>query len=290
MVCIEGRAPAPWRYSVTRPGPGGRPYLEVLVEPATQTVLCTDEKQPERLYTTLLRDGFATGAHKALAEAVCRAAQGIGEGGTLPDGKTLGAVAAALDARERETWDSLLREASGERVDAVGAREDGEGGHVATVGEHARRVDVRDLGRGTGHLVGLMTALLKPSTTTTTLIDDLGAYAAPERLRVVAELIELGGLDAECPQVVAATHRPLIADWLRSAGRGHVFVCSRDGTGRTRVRTLPELDRFRTGDRPELIADLASEGWLQTACEAADEKEDRAAAEAGGGDTPRGTA
>ena len=92
---------------------------------------------------------------------------------------------------------------------------------------------------------------------------------------MVAGLLDLGTLDETCPQAIAATHRPLIADCAAEIDRDHVFVCSHHKSGRTTVRRLSELDDFRTGDRPTLIADLASEGWLQTAVEAADERDER---------------
>ena len=77
MVTIEGKTPAPWRYSVSCPGPNGHPYGEVITAASKMMVMRTDTRQPGHMHETLLRDGFRTGGEAALARAVSAAARHI---------------------------------------------------------------------------------------------------------------------------------------------------------------------------------------------------------------------
>lgn len=278
ILTIEGNTPTPWRYSVRRPTADGMPYHETLVSPNNGTTVVTGNQRHKSIRTTLAREGFGTPEETALARSVSNAMRRVHDGGTRIKPTTLGRIAKALDEHERQAWDSWLREWSSERLDKVGTRTDSAGQHHATIAEHGTRVDVADLCAGDQELVALLNAMLKSERDATNLFDDIGAHAAPERLRVVAELLErrqVGNANTTYPQVIAATHQPLIADWKRTIESKHIFVCSHDSTGRTRVRPMSELQRFLRGNNPPGITELAAEGWLQTACEAADaQKED----------------
>jgi predicted ATPase len=171
------------------------------------------------------------------------------------------------DPTTKDAYLSWLRQLRPAEVDDVGTLTGAVGEPLFMLKEHGRTepFPATVLSDGTLRFAAITAAFFQPDMPGIMTIEEIENGIHASRVRLLVELLRSRAA-AGAVQLMASTHSPIVLAWLSEAEYATTFFCKRDeDSGESRICSLPQVPHFMDVVRKQPIADLFSEGWLESA-------------------------
>jgi predicted ATPase len=169
------------------------------------------------------------------------------------------------DPKRKKAYQSWLAELRPREVDDVIILSGAVGEALFALQEVGRTFAAPALSEGTLRFAAMTAALFQPEMPNVLAIEQIENGIYGSRLRLLVELLRSQSVAADT-QVLATSHSPLVLAWLKPEEFETTFLCRRDEeTGETRIVPLTQIPHFQEIIETQSIAELAAEGWFETA-------------------------
>ncbi|MBN8247838.1 MAG: AAA family ATPase [Verrucomicrobia bacterium] len=169
------------------------------------------------------------------------------------------------DPARKEGYLGWLKELRPLEIEDVMTRNGALGEPLFFVREGTRELPSAVLSDGTLRFAALAAAFFQTDMPEVLTIDEIENGIHPGRLRLLLQLLRQRAGQTQT-QVFAATHSPLLLDWLTEEEWQTTFFFHRDpSTGFSSITPLVDLPGFRSAAKQGRIGQLFAEGWMDFA-------------------------
>lgn len=192
-------------------------------------------------------------------------AQQIGRMGERGENFAALVNAISRDPQAKDAYLAWLRQLRPAELDGVGTLAGAVGEPMFMLLEGQRKYPAPVLSDGTLRFAAITAAFFQLDMPALMTIEEIENGIHAHRVRLLVELLRSQAARGGT-QVMATTHSPIVLAWLEPKEYATTFFCQRDPeTGESRICALPDLPHFMEVVRKQPIANLFSEGWLETA-------------------------